>query len=223
MVSIEKNSNFGDDSESNLSQKAYDIILQMIIEHQLPVNTVLRERHLAELLDISRTPVRNALNRLENEGFITRNGGRTPVVKEFSIQELVETLHIRRTLEREAARLAAGKIPSGELDEVQALVEGQLAMTEPDPHKDSEIDARLHDMIAHYSGNRQLREFIRTLRLKTRMFNVSRMPERFPVGHQEHLAILDALRNGESEKAQNLVSTHIDNVRESIIKRLTAF
>ncbi|GAA3578601.1 MAG: GntR family transcriptional regulator [Gibbsiella quercinecans] len=212
-----------DDNERNLSRKAYDIILQMIINRELPVNTVLQERRLAEMMDISRTPVRNALNRLENEGFIVRNGGRTPVVKEFSIQELIETLHVRRTLEGEAARLAAGRIPGDELDAIARQIKRLLSQDRPDPKEDWAVDTRLHDAIAHYSGNRLLKGYIQTLRLKTSMFNLRQVPERFVIGHNEHLAIIEALRNGQAEQARDLLITHIDNVRESIIKRLSQF
>lgn len=66
-----------DTSEQNLSQKAYEIILKKILDREFSVNTVLQERRLAEMLEISRTPVRNALNRLENEGFIEKKGSRT--------------------------------------------------------------------------------------------------------------------------------------------------
>ncbi|ATA19099.1 GntR family transcriptional regulator [Gibbsiella quercinecans] len=223
MVSMSTSYCMNDDNERNLSRKAYDIILQMIINRELPVNTVLQERRLAEMMDISRTPVRNALNRLENEGFIVRNGGRTPVVKEFSIQELIETLHVRRTLEGEAARLAAGRIPGDELDAIARQIKRLLSQDRPDPKEDWAVDTRLHDAIAHYSGNRLLKGYIQTLRLKTSMFNLRQVPERFVIGHNEHLAIIEALRNGQAEQARDLLIAHIDNVRESIIKRLSQF
>lgn len=70
-----------DNGEQNLSQKAYEIILNNIINRQFAVNTVLQERRLAEMLHISRTPVRNALSRLENEGFIARHGDAPPLLK----------------------------------------------------------------------------------------------------------------------------------------------
>lgn len=212
-----------EENEPNLSRKAYDTLLQMIINRELPTNTVLLERKLAELLNISRTPVRNALTRLENEGFIVRNGGRTPVVKEFSIQELVETLHVRRTLEGEAARLAAGRIPPAILDEMTSQINVLLQQDIPDPNDDWAVDSRLHDAIAHYSGNRLLKDYIQALRLKTRMFNLRQVPERFTIGHNEHLAIITALRNNHPAEAQRLLMVHIDNVRESIIKRFSSF
>lgn len=212
-----------DENERNLSRRAYDTVLQMIINRELPINSVLQERKLAELLAISRTPVRNALTRLENEGFIVRNGGRTPVVKEFSIQELVETLHIRRTLEGEAARLAAGRVPPARLDEIEMQIKALLAQEIPDPNEDWAVDTRLHDAIAHYSGNRLLKEYIQALRLKTRMFNLRQVPERFAIGHNEHLQIISALRENQPAEAQRLLVVHIDNVRESIIKRFSSF
>lgn len=212
-----------EEGEQNLSQRAYETILEKIIKREFPVNTVLQERRLADMLDISRTPVRNALNRLENEGFIVRNGGRTPVVKEFSIQELIETLHIRRVLESEATRLASGRIPVAELDDIRALVEALMVKKVPDSDEDWAADSRIHETIAFYSGNKTMADYIKTLRLKTHMFHLGQVPERFEAGHREHLKIIQALRDNQPDLAQELVATHIDNIRDGIIKRLNQF
>ncbi|MEN3259423.1 GntR family transcriptional regulator [Sodalis endosymbiont of Spalangia cameroni] len=207
--------------EQNLSVKAYDVLLNMLINRELPVNTVLQERRLAEMLTISRTPVRDALNKLENEGFIGRSGGRTLVVKEFSIRELIETLHVRRTLEAEAARLAAGRVPAATLDAIEEGINALLAAADPSPQQDWQIDSQLHQALAHYSGNALLMQYIESLRLKTRMFNMRQVPERFIKGHHEHLAIIAALRANDAEAARAAVANHIDNVRDSIVKRLS--
>ncbi|NMP27368.1 GntR family transcriptional regulator [Rahnella sp. SAP-1] len=221
MDPIKSTSDLIGEREQNLSSKAYEVLLKMLINRELPVNTVLQERRLAELLNISRTPVRDALNRLENEGFIIRTGGRTPVVKEFSIRELIETLHVRRTLESEAASLAAGRVPTAELDAIEAGIRKLLADDSPSPQEDWEVDSRLHSAVAQYSGNLLLMQYIESLRLKTRMFNMRQVPERFLSGHQEHLEIIAALRNGDGEGARAAVAKHIDNVRESIVRRLS--
>lgn len=211
------------EKEQSLSQKAYDRILKMLISRELPANTALNERQLAELLTISRTPVRDALNRLENEGLIIRNAGRTPIVKELSITELIETLHIRRTLESEAARLAAGRIPLAELDELERKIQNLLALAVPDPELDRLVDNQLHNTIAHYSGNQLLKQYIVSLRLKTRMFDIRQVPERFLKGHQEHLSLLAALREGDAKAAKERIAQHIDNVKSSIILKLSQF
>jgi DNA-binding GntR family transcriptional regulator len=235
MEPIKSTADFLGEREQNLSAKAYDAMLQMLINRELPANTVLQERRLAELLNISRTPVRDALTRLENEGLISRTAGRTLVVRQFSIRELVETLHVRRTLEAEAARMAAGRVPVAELDALEASVHRLLEAEVPNAKEDWAVDSQLHQMISHYSGNLLLTQYIETLRLKTRMFNLSVAPERFESAHQEHLAIvqalkkgyhehlaiIDALRAGDADAAQKAAAAHIDSVRQGIINRFS--
>jgi DNA-binding GntR family transcriptional regulator len=235
MEPIKSTADFLGEREQNLSAKAYDAMLQMLINRELPATPVLQERRLAELLNISRTPVRDALTRLENEGLISRTAGRTLVVRQFSIRELIETLHVRRTLEAEAARLAAGRVPLAELDALEASVRRLLDAEVPNAEEDWAVDSQLHQMISHYSGNLLLTQYIETLRLKTRMFNLSVAPERFEsahqehlsivqalkVGYQEHLAIIEALRANDPDAAQKAAAAHIDSVRQGIINRFS--
>ena len=81
-----------DHPQKSLTQKAYDLLLESFMKRQIPSGSVLQERKLADMLRISRTPVREALNRLESEGFVTRKAGRVLVVTELSTRELIETL-----------------------------------------------------------------------------------------------------------------------------------
>ncbi|RUX85978.1 GntR family transcriptional regulator, partial [Mesorhizobium sp. M7D.F.Ca.US.004.01.2.1] len=108
--------------DKSLSQQIYDRLLNMMIQRELPVGTVLQERKLAEALDVSRTPAREALYRLETEGYISRRPGNSMIVREFSARELVEVLHVRTMLETEAVALAIGRISADELDAIEAGV-----------------------------------------------------------------------------------------------------
>lgn len=211
-----------EEREESLSQMAYNALLDQLIRREIAVGSVLQERRLAEALAISRTPVRDALNRLESEGFITRKPGGVLVVKEFSTRELIETLHVRQILETEGARLATGRIPVAELDEVEAEIRALLAAPAPNAEKDWEVDSRFHSMIAARSGNAVLAKHIHDLRLKTHMFNMDRVPERFEIGHREHLSIIDALRREDREAARAGLYAHIENVKLSIIEKLRA-
>lgn len=123
------------------------------------------------------------------------------MVKEFSIRELIETLHVRRPLEAEAARLAAGWVPGEALGVIEDGIKALLAAADPCPQQDWYIDSQLHQALAHYNGNALLMQYIERLRLKTRMFNMRQVPERFIKGHQEHLAIIAALRAKDAEGA----------------------
>jgi DNA-binding GntR family transcriptional regulator len=207
--------------DRSLSRAAYDSLLDMLIKRELPVNTVLQERRLAELLNISRTPVREALNRLESEGFVSRMAGRMLVVKEFSTREWVETLHVRRIMEVEAAGLAAGRVPAAELDALEADIGKLLAAADPTPEEDWAVDSRFHGTIARHGGNAVLARLVESFRLKTHMFNLKRVPERFRIGHREHLAILDALRRNDPVAARQGIEIHIENVKLSIIQTLS--
>ena len=212
---------YSDERANNLGETAYERLLDMLIKRELAVNTVLQERPLADFLKISRTPLRYALNRLENEGFLDRTPGRALVVKAFSTRELVETLHVRAVLESEAARLSVGRIPPEQLDAVEQDVRDIIASANPSAAEDWAVDSRFHNMISQNSGNSVIATMIETLRLKTYMFNLSRVPERFAVGHREHLAIIDALRRRDTLEAQRGIQAHIENVKNSIITKLS--
>src|SRR6185295_15461673 len=123
-------------SEKSLSQMAYDRLLERLITRDIPVGSVLFERKLADSLEISRTPVREALNRLESEGFVTRKPGRVMVVKEFSVRELIETLHVRQVLEVESVGLATGRIPADELKATADAIRTLMASAAPIPDED---------------------------------------------------------------------------------------
>jgi DNA-binding GntR family transcriptional regulator len=212
---------YNDEKSNNLGETAYERLLDMMIKRELAANMVLQERPLADFLKISRTPLRYALNRLENEGFLDRTPGRALVVKAFSIRELMETLHVRAVLEMEAAKLSAGRIPADELDAIERDVQAILIAENPSAEEDWEVDSRFHNMMARHSGNSVIASMIETLRLKTHMFNLYRVPERFAVGHREHLAIIDALRRKDTIGAQQGILSHIENVKSGIIAKLS--
>lgn len=209
-----------DERGKSLGQKTYDTLLDKLIRREIPVGSVLQDRKIAEMLDISRTPVRDALNRLENEGFVTRLSGGALMVKEFSTRELIETLHVRQVLEMESIRLATGRIPLAELDEIEAAIKLILAADAPDSEDNWTVDSRFHGLIGHYSGNAVLAKHISDLRLKTHMFNLSWVPERYPVGNREHLVMIEALKRGDGEAARDAMQAHIENVKRSIIEKL---
>ena len=86
------------------------------------------------------------------------------------------------------------------------------------------IDDRLHGIVAALSGSNLLAQFVRDLRLRTKVFDKARLPERFVPGCREHIAIIDAVVSGDVQAAETAMRTHLDNVRESImtyLKRLS--
>jgi DNA-binding GntR family transcriptional regulator len=136
------------------------------------------------------------------------------------MEEFLHALGVRRLLEGEAARLAAGKVSPAILaaarERVERLRREGLAGTARQEDRD------FHAAIAEASGNPVLAATISDLRKRTAMFRLGRLPERLDQVCDEHLSILDALASGDGEAARASMQTHIDNVRAHLLQRLTA-
>lgn len=211
--------------DRRLSDDAYDRVVGYMISGGLPAGAVVQERVLADELGLSRTPLREALLLLEGEGLLVREGKRLLRVVSMDITRYMENLAIRRLLESEAARLAAGRIDPAELTQMEETLNRMLANFEAGEHPRREevrhIDEALHSAITRAAGNVQLAEIVASLRLKTHIFDLKNMPERFRDTCREHLEIIAALRDGSNpEAASAAVERHIAAVRDSIIARL---
>jgi DNA-binding GntR family transcriptional regulator len=215
---------FGDTLDSGDGQKlsgvAYAALLDMILRGSIAAGDLVTERQIAARLGMSRTPVREAVRRLEGEGTLERQRGGALVVKPFSMEEFLHALAVRRLLEGEAARLAAGKMSAEMLDAArQRIAQLRLNGLGEDARQD---DRDFHAAIAVASGNPVLATAISDLRRRTAMFRLGRLPERLDQVCEEHLAIVEALATGDGDAARTAVQRHIDNVRAHLLQRLTA-
>ena len=199
---------------------AYNAVLDRILTRELTPGAVLHEIRLAETLGVSRTPLREALRRLEGEGLVGRNGGRSLVVQSITVREYIEALHVRRLLESEAAFLAAEKIDPDLVADLRARICAMMQSGEPTPGDHWTLDDDIHGALARASGNDLLAAIVQALRRKTRLFNLKRMPNRFLPGCREHLTILDALDRRDGARARAAMAAHLDNVKASILDKL---
>lgn len=212
--------------DKRLALQAYEQVLDLIMSRRIAPGTLLQERRLAEHLQMSRTPVRDALLMLEGEGLLVRQGSRGLQVKSMNVEDFIENLSIRKLLEPEAARLAAGRIAEEHLaslkDRLQALIrQAEAGGGAPERSDVRRIDEELHSAISDAAGNRQMAAIIRTLRLQTQFFDLRSIPERFEATCREHFMIVEALRGDRPDEAANAMRTHLDGVRASIIARLS--
>lgn len=206
-------------ARASIGTTAYLQLRELLFSGQLAAGSVIQERRLAEMLGLSRTPVREALQRLDGEGFLVRQDRHLRVVA-ITVSEVMEILAVRQSLESDATWAACGRMPRPVLTEIRGRIE---AMTDPSAVNDEEhwgVDDMLHLAIAHGSGNRLLQRLISELRQKTRLFGLRRIPARFEPGKIEHLAILDALEAGDADLAATRMRAHMGHVREAIIGAL---
>jgi DNA-binding GntR family transcriptional regulator len=205
----------------SLTDSAYATLLDMILDGRLAGGTIIEERLLTEDLGISRTPLREALGRLEGERFIRRQGRRL-VVHRLSERELVQILHMRRVLEAEAAALAAGRLPA---DELQALRAAHAIFTAPAGQpRDAfwQLDTRLHGAIGRASGNTMMADAILDLRRRTKPYGMDIPPHRYAAVCEEHLAILDAIEQDDADAARSAMLVHLDAARQDLISKISA-
>jgi DNA-binding GntR family transcriptional regulator len=211
-------------ADTRLALQAYEKILDLIMSGTLKPGALIQERKLAEHLAMSRTPLRDALLMLEGEGLLVRQQGRGLQVKLLALEDFMENLYIRRQLEPEAARAAAGRIPDAVLADLAGRLDGLIGEarsgTAPDRALAREVDNDLHDLIADAAGNRQMAAIVRNLRRQTVMFDLRSVPERLEATCAEHLALVAALRQGAGDAAADAMRRHLDGVRQSIVRRL---
>ncbi len=207
-------------TDPKLSTVAYGALLDMILRGTIAPGELVTERQIAARLGMSRTPVREAVRRLEGEGTLERQRDGALIVRPYSMEEFLQALAVRRLLEGEAARLAAGKVAPAILaaarERTERLRHDGLAETARQDDRD------FHAAIAEASGNPVLATTISDLRKRTAMFRLGRLPERVDQVCDEHLTILDALASGDGEAARTAMQNHIDNVRAHLLQRLTA-
>ncbi|ATA25325.1 GntR family transcriptional regulator [Brenneria goodwinii] len=206
-----------------LGNQVYDELVALILSRKLRQGEQIQERALALRLNVSRTPLREAMHRLEGERVLERNSSNRLFVRLVSIQEIMEILHVRRMLEADAATRATGHIPQTRLLALRERIEALTAAADPTPADFYEVDTSLHELILEYCENTLLASIIADLRLKTRMFSPKHLEKaRGPAVCEEHLAIVDALIRSDSAAAAAETIRHINNIRQSIIDKLSA-
>lgn len=203
--------------DPNLAELAYARILDSMLAGVLKPGAVMQERRLADHFGISRTPVREALGRLEVEQLLTRRMSRTLVVSEISLEGYVSLLDMRRILEVELAARATGRLAPETLAAVEAAISGIAAAESVTPTDHWAVDDLVHGTIADAAGNAMIAATIRDLRRRTHIFNTSRITHRRRPGAEEHLALIRAVAGQDADLSRRLMGQHLDNVRDAII------
>lgn len=205
----------------NLTEQVYEQLIDILIRGELQPGDVIVERRMAERLNASRTPVREALGRLEAEGLVYKQPGRGVTVSPFSTEAFVELLNVRQLLEAEAARLAAGRLPQDKLDAIRAALEELGKQAKPSLSDIWDVDDMLHGAVADAAGNVLLASMIRDLRRRTHVFNAYRNPVSPKFGVEENTSLLDAIASGDQQRAHDAMAEHIESVKIAIIDRLS--
>lgn len=183
------------------------------------------EIKLAEELGVSRTPVREAIRKLELEGYVVMMPRRGTYVADMSIRDINEIFEIRTALESLSNGLAAEHITEDELEHLQRLlviIGGYIK--EGDMDKIVETDIEFHDLLYHAARNNRLVGIISNLRDQLTRFRTLSMsyPGRLEATLDEHRAIVEAIANGDGRSARKAAEHHMENSEKTLLKAMDA-
>ena len=196
----------------SLADAVYESLLENIVSGSLPPGTVLSALDLSSKLDVSRTPIHDALRALAADGFVELQTGRRARVVRFTRDDLWEIFELRRFLEGPAAELAAGRMDERQLGPLRKAADDlKRAKAAVDwTRRWSDFDDQFHRTIAEASGNRRLAHDINRYRLLHRSFNrIATDQKSLQRALAEHLGILDALAHHDGPRARRLMDAHI--------------
>ncbi len=194
-----------------------------ILSGHLPAGTRLRQEDLAARLGISRTPIREALGRLQQEGLLDILGTGVRVVA-LELDEAVHLYDVREVLDGLAARLAARHADAGALARLgKSLDRMSQCVRRRDANQWFPAHVAFHDGIFRASGNRRLQALGSLVRLSIRHFHPLLLTTRHRLADAlaEHRAIYEAIATHDGENAERLARAHIANAKEIVLKVMT--
>lgn len=206
--------------QQNLTALAYESIKKHILEGRLTVDTRLTEESLSQLLGISKSPIREALNGLQNEGLIRIEPRRGAFLRTFSIQEVRDLYDLREVLEVFAVSTA--RITPGLLDKLNASIKrtSQFLLAD-DRNAHIEEDSRFHGLIAESTGNRELCRILGNIQNQIWLFRCQTYNLSSSTAPKAHKAILESLKKHDLLAAQRAMREHIGTVRNKLLEHLS--
>ena len=210
-------------SRTFLAEGAYEAILERILSGALPSGATISEVALARNLNVSRTPVHQALVRLAREGLIEHRSGLQPRIARFTREDVIEIYEMRLLLESAATQRAAKRMDPRVLAELTREADALAAAPDgPDWARQAlDFDSRFHDAVAIASGNRRLRQEIAKYRLLVRAFcRMTGSSENLRDALREHQTVLKALAERQAGPAGQAMAQHIQKRVDAVLGTL---
>lgn len=203
----------------SLADQVFEQLENEILTGKYPYGDVLTEMRLSQELGVSRTPIREALRRLEQEGIIADSGKGMKVLG-ITREDIQDIYEIRLRLEGLAARWAAERADEAMLDELSNILDLQeFYVSREDSIHTRDMDTRFHETLYRSSGSAILFNTLMPLHKRVMKFRRVSLEKsgRAAQSTQEHRAILEALCAGDAEEAERLTTAHVAAAKASIL------
>lgn len=201
-----------------LTETAYKYIFDGILGGRYRAGQSISPDNIVKSLNMSKTPVREALVQLEVEGLVFRNGRYYNVIF-LDENEVLELYEIRGILESEATYMATRRMTPELLDELKTtldMIKRLNQVKDPEPIKLANLNGKFHSIIASGSGNRYIFEYTAAIRLKLKVIRTALFSssDRRLSEIREHESVLQAMESGNAEQARDMMKAHVGEVIE---------
>ena len=212
----------GTGDQISVNTRIYELVKERILANRFSAGYKLNHQELAELFNVSRTPIREALERLYQEGFVAHYPNRGFFVAQIDENEARELFEVREGLESHALRVCFERDQKYDLRRTRQInKEYRVALKSDHSRHRMSLDRDFHLSLAAHTGNdyllRSLESIFDRIMLK---FRVETYPGHSSRAHHEHEEILQAISKGDAKKAESLLSVHIrkgfDRLRDQL-------
>ncbi len=206
-----------------LRDVVFQNLRQAILKGELEPGERLMEIHLAKRLGVSRTPIREAIRKLELEGLVDMVPRRGAVVASITRKDMRDVLEVRRTLEMLAVEVACERISQGELEKLRAAGrEFERSGGSGDIIRLVQADMAFHEIIYAATGNLRLVNILGNLREQMYRYRMEYLKDTSSYGqlNREHERIYEGIRDKDKETACQAIREHIDNQETAILQAI---
>ena len=206
-----------------LRDVVFQTLRQAILRGKLEPGERLMELHLADMLGVSRTPVREAIRKLELEGLVITIPRRGAVVAQITRTDLEDVLEVRCALEELAVRKACQKMTPEQLTLLkQAASRFEKGIAAGDLMESAQADVDFHEVISDATGNRRLIQILNNIRSQVYRYRLENLKNKasHPDLIREHTSLIEALERHDEEDAARFIRVHIENQRMAIMENL---
>lgn len=208
------------DNYKPLREMVFESLREAIILGRLKPGERLMEIQLAEEMGVSRTPVREAIRKLELEGFVVMVPRKGAYVAGVSVKDIADVFEVRQALEGLAAALAADRITEEEMEELEKVI---LQISgEEDILTVVKGDHEFHELIYRASRNQRLTQIITHLSEQINRFRLTSLsvPGRLKIAVGEHKKIIEAICGRDVDLAFKLASEHMENAEQNLLNAI---
>ncbi len=206
-----------------LRDVVFNTLRQAILIGELKPGERLMELHLAERLGVSRTPIREAIHKLEREGLVTIVPRRGAEVAQITEKSMNDVLEVRRALDALCVELACDRITEEELADLKAACDRfEQCVRTGDSKRIAQADVALHDIIVRATGNQRLIQLVNNLseQMYRYRFEYIKDSSQHKTLVEEHRIIYQSIVRKDKKTAAEAARTHIDNQEKAIIRQI---